>query len=67
LPQTNRSFWAAKIAKNVERDEAARDALRKAGWHPVVVWGCQTSSAAKLTDLGHRLVREIGSLGPDTV
>jgi DNA mismatch endonuclease (patch repair protein) len=59
LPQTNRAFWQAKIQKNMVRDAKAYGALRRLGWQPMVVWTCETTSAVRLTELGHRLVREI--------
>ena len=61
LPQSNREFWRSKIQKNIDRDKQAREALRRLGWDVVVVWSCETSSAVRLTELGHRLVREIAS------
>ncbi len=61
LPQSNRDFWRAKIRKNIERDTAAREALHRLGWETLVVWTCETTSVVRLTELGHRLVREIES------
>ena len=59
LPKTNREFWESKIQINIERDERAQQALRNLGWSTIVVWSCETGSASRLTELGHRLVREI--------
>jgi DNA mismatch endonuclease (patch repair protein) len=39
-PVNNAEFWAAKFAKNVERDRGAVDALAKLGWRTGVVWEC---------------------------
>jgi DNA mismatch endonuclease, patch repair protein len=61
LPSTNVEFWREKIQKNVERDEASYRDLDDLGWKPVIVWTCETTSAVKLTELAHRLVREIGA------
>lgn len=60
LPSSNTEFWRSKIARNRDRDHAAERELEAAGWRVLVVWGCETSSVVKLTELGHRLVRELG-------
>ncbi len=62
LPNKNRDFWKAKIEKNIERDRENYRKLQELGWNVVVVWSCETSSAAKLNVLGHRLIREIQRL-----
>jgi DNA mismatch endonuclease (patch repair protein) len=31
-------YWVIKIAKNIERDKATRQALAKKGWRVLVVW-----------------------------
>lgn len=41
LPATNRPYWKRKLARNVARDRAAKQLLRKAGWRPVTLWECQ--------------------------
>jgi DNA mismatch endonuclease (patch repair protein) len=58
LPETNRAFWSNKIATNRRRDQAGYEALKSRGWRVIVVWTCETTTAAKLTELGHRLLRE---------
>lgn len=40
LPRTRPEFWANKIERNVERDSAAVEQLRSAGWRVAVVWEC---------------------------
>jgi DNA mismatch endonuclease (patch repair protein) len=41
LPRTRSAFWAAKLARNRERDaENARD-LAALGWDSHVVWECE--------------------------
>lgn len=37
-PRTNRGYWDAKIARNVERDRRNDEALQAAGWTVVRVW-----------------------------
>ncbi|CAN7737716.1 very short patch repair endonuclease [Rhizobium leguminosarum] len=49
-PQTNVAFWEEKLARNVERDNAAIAALRGAGWSTLVVWECQTRNRDELSD-----------------
>lgn len=39
-PQTNADFWAEKLARNAQRDEAVQAALTDIGWSVVVVWEC---------------------------
>lgn len=41
MPKTNRGFWSAKFARNVERDNLASRALRKRGFDVIVVWECE--------------------------
>jgi DNA mismatch endonuclease (patch repair protein) len=38
FPQSNSSWWATKLARNVERDEETESELLSAGWSVVVVW-----------------------------
>lgn len=40
LPKSNRAFWKRKLARNVERDQAARKELLRQGWRVLVVWDC---------------------------
>jgi DNA mismatch endonuclease (patch repair protein) len=37
-PKANDAWWAAKLAKNVERDADTARQLADAGWELVVVW-----------------------------
>jgi DNA mismatch endonuclease (patch repair protein) len=37
-PRANKSFWAAKLKRNVERDRRVDQALAEAGWSVVRVW-----------------------------
>lgn len=66
LPSTNRPFWQTKITANIERDRQAGRLLQAAGWRVIVVWGCETASIAKLTQLAHRLAAEVPSNPSDT-
>jgi DNA mismatch endonuclease, patch repair protein len=37
-PESNRSYWMAKIARNVLRDRRTRRILKAAGWRVVRIW-----------------------------
>jgi DNA mismatch endonuclease (patch repair protein) len=37
-PKSNEWYWSPKLAKNVERDRAADEALAQAGWIVVRLW-----------------------------
>ncbi|WP_369811318.1 very short patch repair endonuclease [Hymenobacter convexus] len=41
-PKTNPEFWAAKIARNKERDGQVDEQLREMGWLPIRVWEHET-------------------------
>lgn len=49
LPTSNACFWSAKLARNVQRDEAATAALARAGWLPIIVWECEDVQLAHNT------------------
>jgi DNA mismatch endonuclease (patch repair protein) len=40
LPDTRRDFWAAKIARNRQRDAEVALQLKKAGWRALTIWEC---------------------------
>lgn len=42
VPQNNRAYWTAKVARNRARDAAAAEALSAAGWRVLIVWECET-------------------------
>jgi len=60
MPQTNRAYWQAKIARNIARDLAALASLRKLGWKPAVIWECEARDDAKLARL---ITRRVGKSG----
>jgi DNA mismatch endonuclease (patch repair protein) len=43
-PSTNTDFWDPKLGRNMERDRAAQEALRAAGWAVEVVWECSLAA-----------------------
>jgi DNA mismatch endonuclease, patch repair protein len=48
IPKTNVTFWEEKFARNIERDRAALDELRVAGWTVITIWECETRTLDKL-------------------
>lgn len=38
LPETNKSFWKNKIARNVERDNEVNALLEQNGWRVIRIW-----------------------------
>ena len=57
MPHTHRTYWQAKIARNMERDAASLARLRKLDWKPAVIWECETKDAARLARL---ITRRVG-------
>ena len=47
-PTANAAFWAVKLARNRERDEASRAALLAAGWRLLTVWKCALRGRGRL-------------------
>ncbi|CAN7456615.1 DNA mismatch endonuclease Vsr [Phenylobacterium sp. LjRoot225] len=48
VPQQNRDYWTAKVARNRARDEKNRTALAAMGWRVETVWECELKDAAGL-------------------
>lgn len=56
-PKNNEWYWSPKLARNVERDRAADDALAEAGWTVVRLWEhvpVAEAVAAVITAVGTR-------------
>lgn len=51
LPRTRTEWWAAKLARNVERDATTDAALVAAGWRVFVIWECEVDDTARLAAL----------------
>lgn len=49
MPQNNRAYWQAKIARNRTRDSLNSAALKKLGWTPRTLWECETRDPAALS------------------
>ena len=60
VPQTRRSFWAAKLLANKQRDALIRKELRHSGWRVLTVWECQTTKRSSAVLLA-RLASFLGS------
>ena len=54
VPKNNRDYWAAKIARNVERDRKNQAALSALGWRILILWECRMRGDASL----ERLLRD---------
>lgn len=51
IPKTNTAWWVEKFRQNKARDARANRRLKKLGYRVVVVWECDTESAARLRRL----------------
>jgi DNA mismatch endonuclease Vsr len=47
-PKVRAEWWAAKLARNVARDERNLAALRAAGWSVLVLWECEVKDTPAL-------------------
>ncbi|MGD0433569.1 MAG: DNA mismatch endonuclease Vsr [Acetobacteraceae bacterium] len=47
-PKVRADWWAAKLTRNVERDERNLTALGDAGWSVLVLWECEVKDLAGL-------------------
>jgi DNA mismatch endonuclease (patch repair protein) len=61
-PSSNIDFWQRKFDRNVQRDEAVRQALADRGWQTVAIWECETKDATTILE---RLVPVIEHYRPD--
>jgi DNA mismatch endonuclease (patch repair protein) len=58
VPKRNRDYWVKKIKRNKERDNAARQALRRAGWRVAVVWECALRKDSNISSELRNFLRE---------
>ncbi len=49
-PSSNEDYWEPKLRRNVERDAANQEALRRLGWEVLVIWECETRKPAVLAE-----------------
>jgi DNA mismatch endonuclease (patch repair protein) len=50
LPRARTTYWWPKLARNVEKDEAAISALNAAGWRVLVIWACEVRNLEALEE-----------------
>ncbi|MCG3174065.1 MAG: Very short patch repair protein [Myxococcota bacterium] len=60
-PKSNREYWVAKIARNMERDRRVVRELRRQDWKVLVVWECQLRHSRKLEARLNRFFRNRGA------
>jgi DNA mismatch endonuclease Vsr len=48
LPRVRADWWAAKLARNVARDERNQAALHETGWSVLVLWECEIKDVVAL-------------------
>lgn len=49
-PATNAAFWRTKRLGTVARDDRNLRALRRLGWHVLIVWECEVRDVGRVTD-----------------
>jgi DNA mismatch endonuclease (patch repair protein) len=54
-PRTNTEFWLNKFSRNVARDAAARDALRRRGYRVLTFWQCELETSSRVDSRLNRL------------
>lgn len=57
VPQSRTEFWQTKLARNMERDEAAVAALENLGWHAEIIWECEAKDTLALVKRLRRIFR----------
>ena len=60
-PSTRAEFWAAKLQRNVERDQRAADDLAGMGWRVLNIWECSTRNHEAAAGLPQALLHWINS------
>jgi DNA mismatch endonuclease (patch repair protein) len=59
IPLSRIDYWLPKLKRNLERDTAAAEALKNAGWRVMTVWECETVPK-RLDELATRLREFLG-------
>ncbi len=47
MPASNAAYWRRKIDRNIQRDAANQDALRRAGLSVEVIWECKLRASTE--------------------
>ena len=58
VPSTRSEYWAPKLQRNVERDAAATERLKKMGYGVLIVWECEVGDARMTERIGTFLERK---------
>jgi len=56
-PTNRRDWWLAKLNGNAARDKVHQAALKKIGWHAIVIWECTCEKPKSLVVLEHRIAK----------
>lgn len=51
MPKSRLEFWGPKLEANRHRDVKTQESLKAAGWDVLVVWECELSDQAALTQM----------------
>jgi DNA mismatch endonuclease, patch repair protein len=62
-PKSRTKFWSEKFAGNMARDRRTGQALRRLGWHVIVVWECEVRDGTTLSRRLHRELRQRAKIG----
>jgi DNA mismatch endonuclease, patch repair protein len=56
IPKTRAEWWAAKLARNRERDAVALSKLRAAGWRVITIWECEVADDSLIEAVVRKLI-----------
>ena len=62
-PSSNRTFWDAKLDRNVARDRENVEALEGLGWSVLVIWECEVRDRDRLAERVSAFLGPPGSAG----
>jgi DNA mismatch endonuclease, patch repair protein len=48
IPESRKTYWKTKLARNLYRDQIHIRKLRKLGWRVLTIWECQTLNQSRL-------------------
>ena len=66
-PKQNAAYWAAKIARNMQRDAEAQARLGAIGWTSLVLWECNLKDRAVLQDRLRTVLGQAAAEAPDSL
>lgn len=50
MPKTNKTYWEAKISRNVARDKKTLRDLEEQGWRSLTIWECELRELENVRD-----------------